>query len=156
MDNGGKPWHLGDRGTKQVDAALIVKAGCIPATATRLHVQTCLRMEEPSLFEVHKQKALESRSHTRFHIDILGGYFSNASLHGQIWPPRDSGALVSEARTGRGVGVYIGRDPVPRSVAELQCGRHIAISYPSTVQPTYRSLYLRWRRMNGEECKRQK
>ena len=118
MDNGGKPWHLGDRGTKQVDAALIVKAGCIPATATRLHVQDMPEDGGAVTFRGAQTKGtLNARiTHSISHPTYLADIFPMRVFMDKFGRPGDSGALVSEARTGRGVGVYIGRDPVPRSV----------------------------------------
>lgn len=114
--SGAGAWNLGDRGSCKIDAALIVQAGCIPSGAARLRVQ-----RQPVAAAVVDFTGVTSgpRSGRLTHVLAHPSYFGERhpmrvffDTHGS---GGDSGALVTERVSGDGVGIYMGRAPIPHS-----------------------------------------
>jgi hypothetical protein len=136
-------WHLGDRGTCKIDAALIVQAGCIPSTAGKLAVE----------FNPQSKMVVEIRG-------VVSGVIQTKITHGQTHPtylsgrhpmrvfldkygvPGDSGALVKDPSTGRGVGIYMGRDPVPPSLGAAAVYEGVAQYLPQVQHELELDLFL--------------
>jgi hypothetical protein len=117
-------WHLGDRGSCKIDAALIVRAKCIPRTAARLLVQkNPLPFKRVTFHGAASGRAITARiTHAQVHPTYLDAshpmrvFFDKHGIQG------DSGALVQETATRLGVGVYMGRYPIPSSAGAYQGG----------------------------------
>jgi hypothetical protein len=110
-------WNLGDRGSCKIDAALIVQAGCIPVSSSPLRVQfNPLPSRTVTIYGAASAAAITARiTHAQVHPTYLSAdhpmrvFFDRHGIAG------DSGALVLEGTTGLGVGVYMGRYPIPPS-----------------------------------------
>jgi hypothetical protein len=115
--SGSGSWYLGDRGSCKIDAALIVQAKCIPTGATTLSVQNSpLVAKDVTIHGAASSRAITAKiTHAQVHPTYLSGdhpmrlFFDKHGING------DSGALVRETTTGLGVGIYMGRYPIPPS-----------------------------------------
>ena len=103
-------WYLGDRRTCKIDAALVVKAGCIPGSASRLTVRDYPLATQSFTFtgvgsggtitgkiqhSVPNPTSFNEAHPLRLYLETFG-------VHG------DSGALVTDSSSGEGLGIYIG------------------------------------------------
>jgi len=110
-------WYLGDRGSCKIDAALIVQAGCIPYSASKLYVEynpqsnTSVEVYGAATGTIINAKI----THTLIHPTYLSGRHPMRVFFDTYGIPGDSGALVRDKASGRGIGIYMGRDPVPPS-----------------------------------------
>ena len=136
-------WHLGDRGSCKIDAALIVQQGCIPAGAGSLGVQTNpVAGMRVSFYGAASKRTVEATiTHSQTHPTLfipkhpMRIFMDNYGEHG------DSGALVREEGTGFGVGIYMGMDEIPPSP------QHCATAPRSF--PSWLAAVWRWARERG-------
>jgi hypothetical protein len=116
----GKTWHLGDRGSCKLDAALIVQAGCIPQNATTLNVQST--PVPPAQISFHGSATGHVITASITHAMIHSTYLNHANPMRVFFDKHgiggDSGALVKETGSGLGVGIYMGVAPVPGTTGE--------------------------------------
>jgi hypothetical protein len=138
-------WYLGDRGTCKIDAALIVRlgGGCIPLNAGKLPVE--YNPQSKSMVEIHGAVSgvIPTKiTHTQLHPTYLSGRHPMRVFldkHGQAG---DSGALVKDKSTGRGVGIYMGRDPIPPSLGAAGVYEGVAQYLPQVKHELELDLYL--------------
>jgi hypothetical protein len=109
------PWNLGDRGSCKIDAALIVKAGCIPAGTLALAVQFNPLPGTDVVFDgaASGGSITAKITHTLVHPTYLSDRHPMRVFMDNFGIAGDSGALVKEVKSGLGVGLYSGREPVP-------------------------------------------
>jgi hypothetical protein len=108
-------WHLGDRGSCKIDAALVVRVGCIPRNVTPLVVQNNpVPSKDVTIHGAASKRVITARiTHAQVHPTYMDAnhpmrvFFDKHGIRG------DSGALVQETKTKLGVGVYMGRYPIP-------------------------------------------
>jgi hypothetical protein len=108
-------WNLGDRGSCKIDAALIVQAGCIPAATSALTVQFNPLPGTDVVFDgaATGGSIYAKITHTQVHPTYLSDRHPMRVFMDNFGTAGDSGALVREVKTGLGVGLYSGREPVP-------------------------------------------
>jgi hypothetical protein len=136
-------WHLGDRGTCKIDAALIVQAGCIPHTAGKLAVE--YNPQPNSIVEIHGAVSgvvPAKVTHTQVHPTYLTGRHPMRVFFDKYGVRGDSGALVSDQTTGRGVGIYMGRDPIPPSLGAAGVYEGVAQYLPQVQHELELDLFL--------------
>lgn len=116
--SGSGSWYLGDRGSCKIDAALIVQAGCIPSSAARLGVEyNPLDNTNVEILGAATGKAINARiTHTVIHPTYMSARHPMRVFLDSCGIPGDSGALVMDQATRQGIGIYMGRDPVPPSL----------------------------------------
>lgn len=110
-------WYLGDRGSCKIDAALIVQANCIPGSAATLSVQNNpLPTKDVTIHGAASSHVITAKiTHAQVHPTYLSGDHPMRVFFDKHGIPGDSGALVRETTTGLGVGIYMGRYPIPPS-----------------------------------------
>lgn len=108
-------WHLGDRGTCKIDAALVVQTGCIPSGTSRLPIQYHPIGTTDVFFDgVGTAGTVHARiTHTITHPTYLSGRNPMRVFFDKYGVSGDSGALIREKNTGLGVALYMGRELVP-------------------------------------------
>jgi hypothetical protein len=119
MSSGGS-WHLGDRGSSKLDAALIVQAGSIPNGVRTLGVQMNPAPPTSVTFfgSATGQVVTANITHAMIHPTYLSHQNPMRVFFDAHGKGGDSGALVQEANSGLGVGIYMGVAPVSGTAGE--------------------------------------
>jgi len=106
----GTYWHLGDRGNSKVDAALIVKSGCIPLTTKVLAVERIpIQGEDIEFYGITSGRIITAKvTRSHVHPTTLSDQFTMVVFFDDWGEEGDSGALVLNIGSGAGVGIYSG------------------------------------------------